>query len=116
VQHIQRVCGFVSLATGETSLYVGCVYMPPVAVAEEEQHHAALMEDILAFQEKGQVVVLGDFNARVGSAAATSTSLAGLGKPTPMPAVDPAPAWHRHVCLEWQGPLHAACLDMLPHV
>ncbi len=35
--------------------------MPPVAAAEEEQHYAALMEDILAFQEKGQVVVLGDF-------------------------------------------------------
>ena len=42
--------------------------MPPVAVAEEEQHWAALMEDILAFQEKGQVVLLGDFNTRAGSA------------------------------------------------
>ena len=48
---------------------MGCVYMPPMAVAEEEQHYAALMEDIRAFQEKGQMVVLGDFNARVGSAA-----------------------------------------------
>ena len=54
---------------GERSLYVACVYMPTVAVAEEEQHYAALMEDVLAFQEKGQVVVLGDFNASVGSAA-----------------------------------------------
>ena len=41
--------------------------MPPVAVAEE-QHWVALMEDIRAFQEKVQVVVLGDLNARVGSA------------------------------------------------
>ena len=45
---------------------MGCVYMPPVPAAEEEQHYAAVMEDILAYQEKGQVVFLGDFNARVG--------------------------------------------------
>ena len=58
------------LATGgKWSLYVGCVYMPLVAVAQEEQHWAALTEDILAFQEEVQVVVLGNFNARVGSAA-----------------------------------------------
>ena len=75
---------------GERSLYVGCVYMPPVPAAEEERHYAALMEDILRFQEKGQVVVLGDFNARDGWAAANLDALAGLGESTPMPTVS---AW-----------------------
>ena len=65
---------------GERSLYVGCVYMPPVAAAEEEQHYAALMEDILVNQEKGQVVVLGDFNARVGSAAANFDVIGRFGE------------------------------------
>ena len=54
--------------------------MPPVAAAEEEQHYAALMENILAFQEKGQVVVLGDFNARVGSAATNSDVIGRFGE------------------------------------
>ena len=65
---------------GERSLYVGCVYMPLVAAAEEEQHYAALMEDILAFREKGQVVVLGDFNARVGSATTDSDVIGSFGE------------------------------------
>ncbi|CAL5226766.1 g9620 [Coccomyxa viridis] len=68
------------LPTGERSLYVGCVYMPPMAAAEEEQHYAALMEDILAFQEKGQVVVPGDFNARVGSATTNSDVIGMFGE------------------------------------
>ena len=54
MQHIRRVCGFVSLATGGNGVCTwGCVYMPPVAVVEEKQHWAALTEDVLAFQEKG---------------------------------------------------------------
>ena len=65
---------------GERSLYVGCVYMPPVALAEEEQHWASLMDEILAFQEKGQVVVLGDFNARVGSAALNTDVIGRFGE------------------------------------
>ena len=103
---------------GERSLYVGCVYMPPVAVAEEEQHWAALMEDILAFQEKGQVVVLGDFNARVGSAAVNLDVWQVWGDPyqCQRSAPDSALAWHRHVCFEWQGALRTACMDAMPHV
>ena len=65
---------------GEQSLYVGCVYMPPVAVAEEELHWAALMEDILAFQEKGQALVLGHFNARVGLAAVILDAIGRFGE------------------------------------
>lgn len=65
---------------GERSLYVGCVYMPPVLAAEEERHYATLMEDILGFQEKGQVVVLGDLNARVGSAAANFDVIGRFGE------------------------------------
>ena len=59
---------------------MGCVYMPPVPAAEEEQHYAAVMEDILGFQEKGQVVVLSNFNARVGSAATNFDIIDRFGK------------------------------------
>ena len=61
---------------------MGCVYMPPVAVAEEDEHWAAHMEDILAFQEKGQlqVIVLGAFNARVGSAAVNLDVIGRFGE------------------------------------
>ena len=78
--HLESLWLCVAGHRGERSLYVGCVYMPPVAVAEEEQHWAALMEDILAFQEKGQVVVLGDFNARVGSAAVNLDVIGRFGE------------------------------------
>ena len=71
---------------GERNLYMGCVYMPPVPAAEEEQHNAAVMEDILGFQ-KGQVVVLGDLTQEWARPQPTLTSLTGLGKAIAMPAV-----------------------------
>ena len=42
--------------------------------------YAAVMEDILGYQEKGQVVVLGDFNARVGSATTNFDVIGRFGK------------------------------------
>jgi hypothetical protein len=52
---------------GQRELYLGCVYMPPVAANVEEKHYDALLDDVAGFQRRGQVMVLGDFNARVGS-------------------------------------------------
>ena len=104
---------------GERSLYVGCVYMPPVAVAEEERQWAALMEDILAFQEKGQVVVLGDFNARVGSAAVNFDVIGRFGE-THTNASGQRLIQLLHgtgmYALNGRAALHAACMDTLPHV
>ena len=53
----------------ERSLSVECVYMPSVAVAEEKRYQAMLTKDIFAPQELGQVLILTDLNARIGSAA-----------------------------------------------
>ena len=53
---------------GRSALYIGCVYMPTdsTSVAAVESCYGRLKEDVLSFREKGQVVLLGDFNARVG--------------------------------------------------
>ena len=53
---------------GRSALYIGCVYMPTdsTSVAVVESCYGRLKEDVLSFREKGQVVLLGDFNARVG--------------------------------------------------
>ena len=36
------------------------------SVSVIEESYASLMEDVLGFKQKGRVVLLGDFNARVG--------------------------------------------------
>ena len=53
---------------GRSALYIGCVYMPTdsTSVAVVESCYGKLKEDVLSFREKGQVMLLGDFNARVG--------------------------------------------------
>ena len=52
---------------GRLALYIGCVYMPTdsTSVAALDTCYKRLKEDILSFREKGKVVLLGDFNARV---------------------------------------------------
>ena len=53
---------------GRSSLYVGCMYMPTdsTSVAAVDAGYVRLKEDVLTFRQKGKVVLLGDFNARVG--------------------------------------------------
>ena len=56
---------------GRSALYTGCVYMPTdstTSVAVVESCYGELKEDVhvLSFREKGRVVLLVDFNARVG--------------------------------------------------
>ena len=50
---------------GREALYIGCVYMPTDSnsVSSVYEHHK---EDVLSLKQKGRVVLLGDFNARVG--------------------------------------------------
>ena len=52
---------------GKEALYLFCVYMPTEgsAAAVIEDSYERLKEDV-QFQQKGRVVFLGDFNARVG--------------------------------------------------
>ena len=53
------------------SLYIGCVYMPTTttSVSTMDACYENLKEDVLIFKEKGMVMLLGDFNARVGTAS-----------------------------------------------
>ena len=49
-------------------LYIGCVYMPTQGSVKQicTDRFNLLEEDICMFQSKGRVLLLGDFNARVG--------------------------------------------------
>ena len=53
---------------GRSALYIGCVYMPTdcTGTATRDDSYNLLKEDVLTFKQKGKVVLLGDFNARVG--------------------------------------------------
>ena len=52
-----------------SALYVGRVYMymptDSTSVATADAGYMRLKEDVLSFRQKGKVVLLGDFNARV---------------------------------------------------
>ena len=52
---------------GRSALYVGCVYMPTdsTSVAAVDAGYVSLKE-VITFRLKGKVMLLGDFNARVG--------------------------------------------------
>ena len=52
---------------GRNTLFLGCVYMPTDGenVSIIESSYSALKGDVLPMKERGQVVLLGDFNARV---------------------------------------------------
>ena len=53
---------------GREVLYICCVYMPTdsTSVPVIDSSYEKLKEDVLSFKQKGRVVLLGDFNARVG--------------------------------------------------
>ena len=67
---------------GREALYIGCVYMPTssTSVSVMESCYERLKEDMLSFREKGKVVLLGDFNARVGRSAQLDMWLVCLGR------------------------------------
>ena len=53
---------------GREALYIGCVYMPTdsSSISVVDSCYERLKEDVLSFMEKTEVVLLGDFNARIG--------------------------------------------------
>ena len=53
---------------GREALYICCVYMPTdsSSVSVIEGCYERLKEDVLGFKRNGRVVLLGDYNARVG--------------------------------------------------
>eukprot|EP00249_Psilotum_nudum_P025149 c29391_g1_i1 orf=1144-4386(+) len=67
---------WLQIKWGTTCLYVATCYFPPqksttYTNGEEEEPFTHLEEDIIFYQKLGKVVLVGDFNARVGAEQAT---------------------------------------------
>ena len=69
---------------GKEALYLCCVYMPTEgsAAAVIEDSYERLKEDVLEYQQKGRVVLLGDFNARVGKSTDVDDVIGIFGEDT----------------------------------
>ena len=69
---------------GKSALYVGCVYRPTdrTSVAAVDAGYVRLKEDVLSFRQKGKVVLLGDFNARVGRSVELDDVIGMFGEDT----------------------------------
>ena len=69
---------------GREALYIGCVYMPTdsTSISVMDSCYERLKEDVLSFREKGKVVLLGDFNARVGRSAQLDEVVGMFGENT----------------------------------
>ena len=69
---------------GKESLYIGCVYMPTTtaSVSMMDACYKNLKEDVLIFKENGKVMLLGDFNARVGTASEIDEVIGMFGEET----------------------------------
>ena len=69
---------------GKEALYLCCVYMPTEggAAAVIEDGYERLKEDVLEYQQKGSVVLLGDFNARVGKSTDVDDVIGIFGEDT----------------------------------
>ena len=63
---------------GKEALYLCCVYMPTEGSAADVR----LKEDVLEYQQKGRVVILGDFNARVGESTDVDDVIGIFGEDT----------------------------------
>ena len=60
----------------------GQMLVDSTSVAVLETCYERLKEDVLSFREKGKVVVLGDFNARVGNAVDDDDVIGKFGEDT----------------------------------
>ena len=69
VKYEESVWMKVRSERGREALYIECVYMPTdsTSISVVDSCYEKLKEDVLSFREKRKVVLLGDFNARVGS-------------------------------------------------
>ena len=69
---------------GREALYVGCVYMltESSSVSVLDSGYELLKEDVLSFKEKGKVVLLGDFNARIGKSIELDDVIGMFGEDT----------------------------------
>ena len=84
VKYAESVWMKVRGERGRSVLYIGCVYMLTdcTGTANIDDSYNLLMNDILAFKQKGKVVVLGDFNARVGMPSVVDDVIGMFGEET----------------------------------
>ena len=66
--------------SGKEYLYIGCVYMPTTtpSVCMMDACYENLKEDVLSFKGKCKVMLLGDFNARLGGTASEIDEVIGM--------------------------------------
>ena len=69
---------------GKESVYIGCIYMPTTTTTVSTMNtcYKNLKEDVLIFKEKGMVMLLGDFNARVGTTSEIDEVIGMFSKET----------------------------------
>ena len=69
---------------GREALYLCCIYMPTDSACASviEDSYVKLKEDVLGFMQKGSVVLLGDFNARVGRSTDVDDVIGMFGEET----------------------------------
>ena len=82
VKYEESVWMKVHSERGREALYIGCVYMPTdsTSVSVMDSCYERLKEDNLVLGRRGKVVLLGDFNARVGRSAQIDDVVGMLGR------------------------------------
>ena len=80
VKYEESVWMKVHSERGREALYIGCVYMPTdsTSISVVDCYYETLKEVVLSFKEKGKIVLLGDFNARVGSRSVQINDVIGM--------------------------------------
>lgn len=68
---------------GEKDLFLGNVYVPPSSkkvASKAQENFGQIGEDVQRFSRKGEVVMVSDFNSRVGKAASTGQAIGQHGE------------------------------------
>ena len=71
----------VRAGRGKEALYLCFVYMPTAAAVIEDGYER-LKEGVLEYQQKGRVLLLGDFNAQVGKSTGVDDVIGIFGEDT----------------------------------
>ena len=84
VKYAESVWMKVRGERGRSAMYIGCVYMPidGSGTATIDDSYSLLKEDVLTFKQKGKVVLLGDFNTRVGKSSEVDDVIGMFGEET----------------------------------
>ncbi|CAB1102258.1 unnamed protein product [Ectocarpus sp. CCAP 1310/34] len=73
----------ISAERGEKDLFLGNVYVPPSSkkvASKAQENFGQIGEDVQRFSRKGEVVMVGDFNSRVGKASSRGQAIGQHGE------------------------------------